>query len=346
MIEVVAHEGDRHAQLAVRAGQRFHDEVARGAVEVTGRLVGEEHRGPVDQRAGDGHPLLLAAREFRREVPGTIGEVEQGEQGAGALPALATGAPRHQGREVDVLLGGEFGQEGELLEHVAQPLQPEDPSIGLVQGGHVHAVEEDGAGGRPVEESHLAQQRRLSRTALAHDAEHLARLDVERDLAEGPDGDVARTVGPGQRPDLEPRRHRRGPRGRAMHGVWCRIARGRRADGPNRRLRARSVDVRGDLAGVGAGLTGSDAHEHEVPPRNAAPGWRDPVRLAVLGRGAALRSVSASAELVPSGTAYGRARLIAPGRRPPGRGRARAWPVPRAHRSGATAPTDGGASGP
>ena len=34
-------------------------------VEVAGGLVGEQERGPVDQRAGDGHALLLAAGELR-----------------------------------------------------------------------------------------------------------------------------------------------------------------------------------------------------------------------------------------------------------------------------------------
>ena len=43
-------------------------------VEVAGRLVGEDDRGIADDRARDGDPLLLTARELGREVPRAVGE--------------------------------------------------------------------------------------------------------------------------------------------------------------------------------------------------------------------------------------------------------------------------------
>ena len=46
----------------------------RGAVEVPGRLVGQQQRRPMDDGPGDGHPLLLAAAELVRPVPGAVAQ--------------------------------------------------------------------------------------------------------------------------------------------------------------------------------------------------------------------------------------------------------------------------------
>ena len=50
----------------------------RGRVEVAGRLVGEDHRGLGDQRARDGDPLLLTARQLARPVVGPVGRARPG----------------------------------------------------------------------------------------------------------------------------------------------------------------------------------------------------------------------------------------------------------------------------
>ena len=59
--------GDHHDGLAEpvdRLAQQREDVPAGARVERAGRLVGEDHLGPRDQRAGDGDALLLAAREL------------------------------------------------------------------------------------------------------------------------------------------------------------------------------------------------------------------------------------------------------------------------------------------
>ena len=48
--------------------------VAGARVEVAGGLVGEEHGGPGDERAGDGHALLLAAGELGGLVRQAVAE--------------------------------------------------------------------------------------------------------------------------------------------------------------------------------------------------------------------------------------------------------------------------------
>ena len=63
--------GDHHerAPAAVDGVAQQRQDLAAGAqVERAGRLVGEQQLGLADQRAGDRHALLLAARELRRAM--------------------------------------------------------------------------------------------------------------------------------------------------------------------------------------------------------------------------------------------------------------------------------------
>ncbi len=57
-------------------------------VEVAGGLVGEDQLGARDQRAGDGHPLLLAARKLARVVIEPRSESHLLERFTGAAHAL------------------------------------------------------------------------------------------------------------------------------------------------------------------------------------------------------------------------------------------------------------------
>ena len=51
---------------------------SRARVEGAGGLVREQHVGPGDQGAGDGHPLLLSAGQLRGPVTETLGEADPG----------------------------------------------------------------------------------------------------------------------------------------------------------------------------------------------------------------------------------------------------------------------------
>ena len=73
----VGHAGDRRvvgdhdgggAELAVDAGDRLEHDDAGVVVERAGRLVAQQHVGPLGDGARDRDPLLLAAGELRREV--------------------------------------------------------------------------------------------------------------------------------------------------------------------------------------------------------------------------------------------------------------------------------------
>src|SRR5688500_56288 len=65
--------GHQHGRAElVDLDEELNDLPAGDGVEVAGRLVGDEDRRIVDERAGDGGPLLLPARQLRREVVGVL----------------------------------------------------------------------------------------------------------------------------------------------------------------------------------------------------------------------------------------------------------------------------------
>ena len=61
---VVRDDHQRALVAAADVDEQFDDLLAGGAVEVAGRLVGQQHRRVVGERAGDRDALLFAAREL------------------------------------------------------------------------------------------------------------------------------------------------------------------------------------------------------------------------------------------------------------------------------------------
>ena len=74
--------------VAVQRLEQPHDLLAGGAVEVAGRLVGQENARLVHQRPGDGHALPLAAGELVGPVLHPVAQPHPRERLGGELPAL------------------------------------------------------------------------------------------------------------------------------------------------------------------------------------------------------------------------------------------------------------------
>ena len=89
---IVRDEHERAAALAVDGHEQIDHLPAGGAVEIAGRLVGEQDRRIVRERARDRDALLLAARELRRIVMAAIGRARR-PRAAPARAPRASGAP-------------------------------------------------------------------------------------------------------------------------------------------------------------------------------------------------------------------------------------------------------------
>ena len=111
---------DRPALLGARA-QQAQDLGPGVDVEVAGRLVGQQQRRVVDQRAGDREALLLAAGELVRQRAGHLAQPEVVDQRLPARGRVRRGAA-HAAGEQHVGLARELGQQVEELEDEADLL--------------------------------------------------------------------------------------------------------------------------------------------------------------------------------------------------------------------------------
>ena len=82
------------ARLAHQLQELLEHALGGRRIEIAGRLVGEQHFGPVGDGAGNRHALLLAAGELRRAVIPALAEAERLEQLLGALLGLARASAR------------------------------------------------------------------------------------------------------------------------------------------------------------------------------------------------------------------------------------------------------------
>ncbi len=81
----VVSDHDDGVAFAVETDEELHDLTGGDAVEVSGRLVGEQDRRLVHEGAGDGDPLALAAGELVRPVPGPVSQADELQHLPGAF---------------------------------------------------------------------------------------------------------------------------------------------------------------------------------------------------------------------------------------------------------------------
>ena len=109
--------GDDHRRPgAVDAVEQLHDPDRGLGVEVAGRLVGQQQRRVVDERARDRHALLLAAGELVGEVVELGREPGQAQDVRHLLADLAALAARDLERVGDVVVDRAARQQLEVLE--------------------------------------------------------------------------------------------------------------------------------------------------------------------------------------------------------------------------------------
>jgi len=118
---VVRDDNYRAAPLVQVSQYREHFP-ARGGIEVSRRLVGQDQIGVGDQCARDRNPLLLAAGKLRRAVFDAIAKADRLQCVDGEASSIARVAV--QQRQLDVAPGRQLGQQLELLEDKPDPMVP------------------------------------------------------------------------------------------------------------------------------------------------------------------------------------------------------------------------------
>ena len=173
-------------------------------VEPGERLVEHQQIGVVDQRQGELHPLLVAARQILHVVAGTVGEVDALHPAVGRRTRCRLVEPAEPGVVDEVVAHPHPRVHAALGRHVA-----EAPPVG---GRDRRSVPGDRAAVERQQLHDRSHRRRLARPVRAQEADELAALDAQADAVEGDDvtealadvGDlehVARPYRAGPRPD-------------------------------------------------------------------------------------------------------------------------------------------------
>ena len=110
-------------------------------VQVPGRLVRQDNFRFVDDRARDGHALLLAAGHFRRPVLQAVGEAEH--LGDDLEPVRIEAIAVNMLRDGDIAAGVERRQKVEPLKYEADLMPPQLGPFGVAHGDQIVAVHQD-----------------------------------------------------------------------------------------------------------------------------------------------------------------------------------------------------------
>ncbi len=174
---------DHQGRLAVavdRVAQQGQDLLARVRVEVARRLVGEQHRRPVDERPRDRDALLLPAGELGR-AGGARRSSRPTLPTTSSTHALSTFPPARSSGSVTFSSAVSIGRRLKNWKMKPMWLRRRSVSCWSPMPGDVGAVDRHAAGGRPVETGEDVHERRLAGARRPHDRGELPLHDVERD---------------------------------------------------------------------------------------------------------------------------------------------------------------------
>ena len=173
------HEGDPDLDLDPL---QFELELApEFEVECAERLVEEQHRGPIDERPGERHALLLAARQLVRLSALVAGQLHELECLADAIPRLGLGDALAAQPERHVVAHVEMREQRVVLEdHVHRAL------VGGV-ARNVPPAQLDPSPGRLFEPADHPQRRGLAAAARAEQREEFPGFDAKGDSVDRDD---------------------------------------------------------------------------------------------------------------------------------------------------------------
>ena len=175
----VGHHDDGRT-LAVQLRKQFHHLAAVLRVEVTRGLVGQDQLGVRHHGTGDGHTLLLSARELLGEVFGTVRNIHAAQDLVDTTLALGRLDAHVDQRQLDVLEDVQFVDQVERLEDEPDIPLAEFRAVFLLEPGDLVAEQRIAARGGIVQKPQDIEQRGLAAARGAHDGDEFTLLHFER----------------------------------------------------------------------------------------------------------------------------------------------------------------------
>ena len=175
--------------------EQVHDLHGSMGIQGAGGLVGQHDLRVVDERAGNGHPLHLAARELARLLVQVLGQAHGCQGLLGAARALGLPHARERQRQLHVLQDGLVRNEIVALEHEPDAVVAEGVPVAILVAVGGDAVDDHVAGVVVIQAAHHVQKRRLARARRAQNRHELVVAERDGDVVQGHLGEVARRVG-------------------------------------------------------------------------------------------------------------------------------------------------------
>ncbi len=185
---------DGHAGIFLDFAKKHENRFAGGAVKIAGGFIGEENFGTIDQRAGDGGALLLAAGKLAGAMTAALVEADAREGFADARGPVTAVDFGEAERELDVFLERHAREEIERLEDHAYRLAAVAREFERGHFGEILAMSDDRAGSGAIESGNEIQKRGFSGAGAAEEGEEFARFDREGVVVHRADGGVAERV--------------------------------------------------------------------------------------------------------------------------------------------------------
>lgn len=132
---------DDRGSLLVKIGQQLHDFVTVGGIEVTGRFIGQDKLGVIDDGAGDGDALLLTTGELLGVVVTTVHDLHFVEDDFDALFSFRSFHAEIDEWQFNVFKYGQFVDQVETLEYETDIPFTEVSPFAFVKMRHFGAVE-------------------------------------------------------------------------------------------------------------------------------------------------------------------------------------------------------------
>ena len=159
-------------------GEDLDDLVGPFGVQAGGGFIGQDHAGVVDQGAGDGDPLLLAAGKLAWQVVQAVFQAQTGQQVRGALTAVATILLVQAQHQLDIFEGAQIGHQVVGLEGEADLLAAEAGALDIVHLAQVLPVDQQLPFGGGQQTRQHGQHGGLPGAAGTDQADKLAGLDM------------------------------------------------------------------------------------------------------------------------------------------------------------------------
>ncbi len=179
----MGHHDDGGA-VAVQFLEQLHDAARHVRVEIAGGLIRQQQPRRPGERAGDGHALLLAARQLRRVVPAARRQSHPGQRVLDAAAPLGAVEAAVAQRNLDIVLHVQVRNQVERLKDEADLLVAQSRALIVIQAAHVGAVQLILAAAEFLEQSRNGEKRGLAGSRGSGHGDELAFAHMDREIAQ------------------------------------------------------------------------------------------------------------------------------------------------------------------